>query len=266
MPVPNLVRELCGQLLVELDAEAPELVTGFYLVGSLALGGYREGISDVDFVAVTSRPPGREDLSALRRVHAGLAEGRGRPDLDGVYILASDLDLPATQVTGQVRATRGEIKIGAGYEPNPVSLLVLARRGLAFRGLDRDELGVEPSRAEMAAWMAANLETYWAPWVQSYSRSVRPSALSGRLVQWGVLGLPRLHYTLVTGDVTTKEEAARHAAGAFGPAWYDILDEALRLRKRGRGTSYRTPAARRRDAVDFMRTVIADGLRLASAS
>jgi len=265
VPVPSLVRELCGELLGQLDAEASGLVTGLYLVGSLALGGYREGTSDVDFLAIVSRPLGGADLGALRRVHAGLAEGRGRPDLDGVYLLASDLALPPAQVTGQVRAGKGEIRTDDGYEPNPVSRLVLARHGLAFRGPDRDELGVEPSRVELAAWTAANLATYWMPWVQSYSRSVRPSALSGRAVQWGVLGAPRLHYTLATGEVTTKEEAARYAARTFGPAWHDILDEALRLRKRGRGTTYRTPAARRRDAVDFIRTVITDGLRLASS-
>jgi len=265
VPVPSLVRDLCGDLLGQLDADAPGLVTGLYLIGSLALGGYREGTSDVDFLAIASRPPAGADLGALRRVHAGLAEKRGRPNLDGVYLLASDLGLPPAQVAGQVRANQGEISTEDDYEPNPVSRLVLARHGLAFRGPDRDELGVEPSRFELAAWTAANLATYWTPWVESYARSVRPSALSGRAVQWGVLGVPRLHYTLATGEVTTKEEAARYAARTFGPAWHDILDEALRLRKRGRGTTYRTPPARRRDAVDFMRTVIADGFRLASA-
>ena len=265
VPVPSLVRGLCGELLGQLDAEAPGLVTGLYLVGSLALGGYREGTSDVDFLAVTSRPPAGDDLAALRRIHAVLAEGRGWPQLDGVYLQASDLVLPPAMVTGQVRADQGEIRTGDGYEPNPVSWLILARHGLAFRGPDRDDLGVEPSPAALAAWTAANLQTYWTPWVESYSRSLRPSALSGRAVQWGVLGVPRLHYTLATGEVTTKEEAARYAARALGPAWHDILDEALRLRKRGRGTTYRTPVARRRDAVDFIRTVIADGLRLAGS-
>ncbi|HUZ44043.1 MAG TPA: aminoglycoside adenylyltransferase domain-containing protein [Acidimicrobiales bacterium] len=263
MPVPNLVRELCGQLLIQVDGEAPGLITGLYLVGSLALGGYREGISDVDFIAVASRPPAGDDLATLRRVHAGLAGGRGRPDLDGVYVQAADLHRGVRMATGQVRIKRGEVRTDDDSEPNPVSLFILRRHGLAFRGPNREDLGVPSDGGELARWSAADLKSYWAPWVESYARSVRPTALSGGRVQWGVLGVSRLHYTLVTGEVTTKEDAARHAARRFGPAWHDILDEALRLRKRARGTSYRTPGARRRDAVDFIRTVIADGQRVA---
>ncbi len=251
--------------MAELDAGAPGLVTGLYLVGSLALDGYREGISNVDFIALASRPPVGEDLAVLRRVHAGLSGGRGRPDLRGVYLPEGDLHPGPVPVSDQVRVlvNQGEIRTEYDHEPSPADLFILRRRGLAFRGPDPQELGVTVDGGDLTRWAATNLVTYWTPWVDSYARSVWPGALSGRRVRWGVLGVARLHYSLATGDVTTKEEAARHAARRFGPAWHDILDEALRLRRRGRGTSYRTPIARRRDAVDFIRTAIADGLRLA---
>ena len=261
--MPSLVRELCGRFLEELDAEAPGLVTGLYLLGSLALGGYREDKSDVDFLAVVSKRPGEVEVAALGRVHARMSESHPKAALDGVYVRAADLSRPAGEVTGQVRANLGSVRTDDDYEPNPVSLHILGRCGLAFRGPDPDDLGLRDDPGALRRWTARNVEEYWAPWVARYARSVKPSALRGAAVERGVLGISRLHYTLATGGLATKEEAGRYAARTFGPGWHEILDETLRLRLGGRGTTYRTPVSRRRDAVDFIRTVIGDAGRLA---
>lgn len=50
------VADLLATYQARIDAEAPGLLQGLYLVGSLALDDYRPGVSDVDFVAVTESP------------------------------------------------------------------------------------------------------------------------------------------------------------------------------------------------------------------
>ena len=72
-----------------VDAVAPRLIDGFYIVGSLALGDYQEQQSDVDFVALTTAELSCDQIGVLRSVHATLsAHGR---HFDGVYLTWGDL-------------------------------------------------------------------------------------------------------------------------------------------------------------------------------
>ncbi|MDQ2880922.1 MAG: hypothetical protein M3Y48_06590 [Actinomycetota bacterium] len=89
--------------LDEIDAHAPGLLEGLYLTGSVAMGDFQPGralsrrgpsgasASDIDFVAVTSRPLTKLDVTAVNRAHAQLARNRWRASFDGLYLTWSDL-------------------------------------------------------------------------------------------------------------------------------------------------------------------------------
>jgi hypothetical protein len=47
------------------------------------------------------------------------------------------------------------------------------------------------------------------------------------LTAWGVLGAPRLHYTIETGEVISKETAAEYALDTFDNEWHPIIKEGL---------------------------------------
>ncbi len=55
--VPGQVQELVDVHLRALDETAPGLVELLYLTGSVALGDYRPGDSDIDFLAPPGNPP-----------------------------------------------------------------------------------------------------------------------------------------------------------------------------------------------------------------
>jgi hypothetical protein len=57
MALDALVLEVVDTYLGTVEAQAPGLVEGLYLVGSVALGDFRPRTSDIDFVAVTTTPP-----------------------------------------------------------------------------------------------------------------------------------------------------------------------------------------------------------------
>ncbi|RJL36123.1 aminoglycoside adenylyltransferase domain-containing protein [Bailinhaonella thermotolerans] len=252
-----------GRYLAAADREAPGLVEGFHLVGSVALGAFREGSSDVDFVAVVPAPPGPAEVAALRRVHAGLRR-RGLPRLDGFYVTARDLAGPASLAPRGPYVLDGRFSAAMREPHTPVTWHVLARHGVPVRGVIPR---VHADPAELAEWTRGNLRTYWRRWAARFSRPVCTPAgllsLHPWSTVWAVLGVPRLHATLATGGFVSKAAAGEYALATFPERWHRVVREALRLHTRaGSRSLYPTPFHRRPDAAAFVTMVITDADRL----
>ncbi|WP_117211032.1 hypothetical protein [Allorhizocola rhizosphaerae] len=58
------VHELVAQYLTDVDAALPGFVEMLYLTGSVALGAFQPGVSDIEALIVTSRSPSPADLAA----------------------------------------------------------------------------------------------------------------------------------------------------------------------------------------------------------
>jgi hypothetical protein len=69
-----------------------------------------------------------------------------------------------------------------------------------------------------------------------------------------VLGVSRVHYTLATGEITSKTGGDHHALAAFPTRWHPIVTEALRCRPHPLGPpeSLDDARLRREEAVAFM--------------
>jgi hypothetical protein len=76
-------------------------------------------------------------------------------------------------------------------------------------------------------------------------------------------GAARLHYTLATGKITSKEGAGVYARETFPDRWHPIIDECLRIRRRQPNRSrYRSIWTRRHDALAFLDYAITDAHRI----
>ncbi|WP_052423554.1 nucleotidyltransferase domain-containing protein [Nonomuraea candida] len=258
------------------DAEAPGLVEGLYLEGSAALGDYRPGTSDVDFVAVTAGPP---PAAVLERIHTRM----GAHPFEGVYLTWDDLGHDPAGLGERPRARAGRLVRRGGLDP--VTWHTLARHGLVCRGPKPSELKIWNDPAALAAWTDRNLDLYWRRLVVRASRPFTPwglTCLGGYGVVWVVTGVARLHYTLATGEITSKTGAARHALEVFPERWHRVLNEALRLREEDTATPalpgviaglgdhfgtprrslYGSPVERRRDVTGFGEAAIRAGHEL----
>jgi hypothetical protein len=258
--------------LTAVDELAPGLVTGFYLVGSVALGDFHprgtgrgrlSTASDIDFVAVTDHRPESQEMAALADAHARTVARFPRPHFDGAVLTWADLaagpdacpDVPCAQ---ESRFTPGV---------NPVAFCELAWHGIAVRGAAPAEVDVWADQDALHAFTLDNLRTYWRPWWRQ-KKQPHPLALAIGLTAWfpvwAVLGVSRLHHVLATGTMTSKCGAGRYAQTVFGPRWQRIIAESLCLRTDGaegrRG--YRNPLARRRDTLAFLDTAIEAALAL----
>jgi Domain of unknown function (DUF4111) len=270
--LPEPARAAMEDLLARLDRELPGRIEGFYVVGSISLGAFRVDRSDVDFVAIVAE--GGLDAAELRRLRA-IHMGRWRAALardvalrrrwpvvcNGSYLPADALSRSPLAVTPLAGHVAGRFGIAEpGFDVNPVTWRTLATHGIAIRGPDPAALNVRSDSAELRAWTIENLNGYWRRWVDRASRpglaTVR--ALPRRFTAWGVLGAPRLHYTLATGEIATKEEAGRHALETFGPEFRSVIEEALAFWRGEPSTALyrRRPDRRRRATAAFVAHVI----------
>jgi len=239
------------------------------------MGGFRPGRSDVDFVAVADGELARTELARLRAVHLGRWASALARDVairrcwplvcNGFYLRSGDLARSPLEVTPLAGHVSGRFRIAEreGFDVNPVTWRVLARHGIALRGPERERLRVHGDPVELRAWVHGNLNGYWRGWVER-ARHVGPTRatiLGRRFIAAGVLGAPRLHYTLATGEVTTKEAAGAYALDAFEPRWRTLVEDALGYwRGDPPAQPYRRhPVRRRHDAVAFVSWVIAAG-------
>jgi hypothetical protein len=212
--VPRSVRELVVAHLQEMDGAAPGLVERLYLTGSVALGDYRPGASDVDFLAVTSRPLDAGDLAAVAAAHEGMPAA---PHYDGIYLERGALAAAPDDCPVVLHVVNGVFRTEQPCaELNPVLWLMLTRCGIAVRGPSTADLDVRVDPQRLRRWNLDNLKSYWQPLAGQIRQAVAGRAGTDAAgtagVVWAVLGPARLYYTLATGEVTSKTGAGHYAA------------------------------------------------------
>jgi hypothetical protein len=253
-------------------------VEGFYVVGSVCLGAFRDGRSDIDFVAIVDGRLDTRELRRLRAVHvgrwamalAGDAILRRRWPLvcNGSYLPQGALARSPLEVRAMAGHVAGRFEVGpaGGFDVNPVTWHTLARHGIAVRGPVPAGLQIHTDPDELRAWTRANLDGYWRDWVAGARRVSgvgRIRALPRRFAAGGVLGVSRLHYTLQTGEIVDKETAGEYALETFGPEWRSVVEDALafwRGAHPARGPDRRHRPRRTGRAADFVAHVIDSAL------
>jgi hypothetical protein len=258
--VHETVGDVTRRYLELADELLGERVVGLYLVGSVALDDYRPGQSDVDFLAVTEEPLAEGDADAVGAVHERLAEDESLPLFEGSYVTWAQLAGDPGEASDLLTCHEGKVA-GEEAEATPLLWHTLAQAPVAVRGPEEPEVWTDTEA--LKAWVRANLDDYWASWVARQRKLLGRGTmrLGDWAVGWGVLGIPRLHYTLATGEVTSKTAAGEYALETFDDAWAPIITEALRLRREEGEQSEdyrRRPLTRRRDALAFMDHVLAD--------
>ncbi|MBB6120432.1 nucleotidyltransferase domain-containing protein [Nocardiopsis algeriensis] len=265
MAVHPRVRTIARTFLTHADREAPGLVEGLYLTGSVALGDFRPHTSDVDFVVVTSARPGPTELELLRRAHALTRNDAAGLQFNGIHVTWEDLTRDPAACGPVASVIGGRFRDRADSDVNPVTWHVLAERGVTVRGPHRLELDVWDERESLRAWSLGSLDEQWRRWREKAGRLVTPRGLAvlGSLApSWSVLSVSRLHFTLKTGEITSKSGAGAYALHAFPEKWQRVVNECLRVRRGfGSPSLYESALARRRAALDYIEMVLDDALR-----
>lgn len=193
-------------------------VTGLYVAGSLATGDHVPGVSDLDLLALTDRPPDTNLLSSIHSdLDAGVAAGA---DLGCAYV---SRDRRGDQRAPHPTWTHGSLV----HRP----LTTIPRVELAVHGITvfGDEVGtVFPPVAADDIREAARGEVggYWADAVRHPTWWL----LEPTIAELSLTAMARGRHAVEHGRLLTKT-AAIEEAGA--PPW---LRDRLRARRRGDAT------------------------------
>lgn len=214
------VRELGELLRQELGDE----LLGLYLFGSLAVGGFVPGRSDVDLLAVVERDVDEERFERLERLHVAYAANHPEwvERVEVGYLSRAALQTLAEEPKGTIAV----ISPGEPLNIKPVDWAwVLNWQGASTHddvvyGPPPLELGprVPPEAVRRAvteqlrAWpqYARRPELAYVPAAQGYT----------------VVTVCRALYALETGELATKEAAAEWAAARY-PEWAAFIRGAL---------------------------------------
>lgn len=223
--LPREVRTATAAYLRTADRLIPRQLDGCYLVGSTVLGAYRPGRSDIDLIAVLGRGPLTAapllrrlralHLSQAPRVLAGAVRTRGLHATCNVAFVAADqMTRPVTEIEPLASHNGHEFFAGAAFDVNPVMWRVLADRGITLRGPAARSWQLDPEPARLAAWNVDNLTRYWQAQLDRIRAGHSP--LRPQAVEWNALGPLRLHATIATGQVLSKDEAGAYGQQLFG--------------------------------------------------
>src|SRR4051794_40498411 len=89
--LPQPAQQVLNEYIALVHEALPSLLDGVYLHGSLALNAFNPGLSDIDFISITSRRCTAADIANLRALHHMLAQRYPQAQLEGCYLLAQDL-------------------------------------------------------------------------------------------------------------------------------------------------------------------------------
>ena len=212
-----------------LDRLLSGRVVDVHVTGSTALGAYVSGRSDVDVVVVLDRRLSRAELARLRVAQvvasvpvavAGVVHRRWAfpGNVNGVYVVAAELARPVAEIAPVAAHSGTTFTVGAAFDVNPVTWIVLADAGVPV---------VRPPREEVVAWCRDNLRTFW----RGLAADVRGRRVSRPWMAQEVLNVPRLWVTATTGEVVSRAEAGERALAAFAPEWHSLLRDALAWRR-----------------------------------
>ncbi|MFI0237996.1 nucleotidyltransferase domain-containing protein [Streptomyces sp. NPDC016845] len=175
--------------------------------GSLALGDFQPGRSDLDLIAVVGEPLTMEEKKALAHIHRRLAaEEPAAAKLHCSYMVKAELgEVGADHVTWAHRTLYARTV-------SPVTRQELLTGGLTLHGPAPSDLLPPLAHGELQRFVRHDLESYWLP------ATGRPWRwLKDPWVDLGLLVLARADATLRDGRLITKREALTDLAALGAP-------------------------------------------------
>src|SRR5438094_487604 len=160
--IPQPVRCVMDEYIALVREAVPGLLVGVYLHGSLALGTFNAGLSDIDFITITSRLCTPSDIHTLQAVHHTLAQRYPHAQLEGSYLRWHDLGGCEDTIPPHPHIHDGILHASGYHDINGVTWWILKHRGIALIGPPPDQLDIPVDWNDLIAKMHDNLNSYWA--------------------------------------------------------------------------------------------------------
>jgi hypothetical protein len=243
------VSELLRRLTEGQEEVLGEDLLGCYIFGSVATGDFEPGVSDVDTVCVLRADPTSDQLTALGRLHQEIVEDTpGWEDrVEVVYLSSWALESFRTASSPAARISPGEpfhaIEVDHRWL---IDWYQLREVGISLRGPFITTFVPEITQSEYMEAVREHLLTWRDSLDDLESRGDQAYA---------ILTMCRGLWTLRTGELVSKREAARWASEEF-PEHADLIRDALEWRARSRGGRRIDGTATHESTTRFVETVL----------
>jgi hypothetical protein len=199
---------------------------GMYLYGSLALGDFAPGRSDIDFLVVTTGDTPEDDFLALQAMHDGIAasDSPWAMEIEGSYIPQEALRRydPANVRHPHIDRGGGRLRIEQHDTDWVVQRHVLREHGTVLAGPPLDSLIDPVLPRELRGALLELMRGWWAPMLDDPTHLRSPG-----YQDYAVLTMCRVLYTLEYGTIVSKPVAARWAQATLDERWVPIIERAL---------------------------------------
>jgi len=270
--LPSTVELTINKLTRALQLRVPGLVQSVYLYGSVALDAYVEGTSDIDFVAIVTKPLTAELQQGIAEAHRDVEFELPKTDLMGAYLQQEQLGLPAPAIRPLTVYYEKTLHTdGHGADLNPVTWYTLKHYGLCVYG-PAAALEYDASIEPLLRYVIRNMNGYWLGWVRRLEERLGDPNLSccdslvqdmmDEAVEWCVLGMLRQLYTIREHGITSKLGAGEYGLRIVPAQWRGLIVEAVAIKRREPLRLYESQQQRLRELVELLRYVHAESNRL----
>lgn len=258
--IPEEAEEIINSHINMIEREIPGFLESYYIYGSVSLGAFDYGMSDIDFIIITKREIAESDINVLKKIHSQMRKKYRKTILDGSYISKHDMESLNKGEVSCIRFNDGVFKGIKKLNINSIDFYQLKKYGITIKGQEIDSLKYTVNWDILIDNMKNNLNTYWANWVNDCKKflSIKYIGLfySLKMVEWGVLGVSRLYYTFKEKDITSKLGAGEYALRTVPERYHKIINESMRLRRGIKKSYYNSVFERRNDAIAYMYYII----------
>jgi hypothetical protein len=258
--LPEKVNEIVNEHIKNIELNLPQFLEAYYVSGSVALGAFHDGKSDIDFIAVIKIKASEMDIDALKKIHNEMHRTHYEATLDGMYLRMDDIESFCDSEIPCLRFNDGVFRGFEVFDLNSVDAFILKKYGITVKGQEVKDLKYSVDFDSLIRKMRDNLNTYWLHWIKACRRfpSLRYIRVfaSLKMIEWGVLGVTRQYYTFNERDITSKVQAGEYALKNVTHRWHKIIKESMRIRMNNKKSYYHSVIKRRNDALDYMDYII----------
>lgn len=260
--VPVKVKEVLNDYFKEVNERLPNLMESFYLLGSVSLGAYQDGMSDIDFYAVIKRKLKNNDVEVLKQVHQDMMKKYPQSSMDGMYVTREDLDGRNEGFQSCPYFNEGKLQMFRAFHRYWIDAYQLKTYGIVIKGLPIETYNIPIDWNQLKVNLVGNINSYWKNWTKRCERvtSLQFPGLfvSGSMIEWGVLGVTRLYYSIKEENITSKVGAGEYALQNVPVKYHQIIQESIRIRNGHKKSCYKSIFKRRRDALDYMKFIMTE--------
>lgn len=246
------INEILELILSSLQRILGAKLIGLYLYGSLIIGDFDLGTSDIDLVAALSSDIDEREYEALQKMHTDFAQQHRAWDnkIEVCYISVAALEAVRSRTSTIANISPGEPFHMRESSREWLSDWYLVReKGVTLFGPLPKEI-IEPiSKEEFMQTIKVHAKA-WGEWI--HDMHSRPAQA------YAILTMCRALYTCTNGEQVSKKQAALWAQQAL-PDWSQLIQNTLMWREdwRNEQVDHEATFTETKQFVDFVREQIA---------